>query len=220
MLPTDWLKNMSSTRQDSQRWPPGVWTIAAGTPAGHRPMAEQSPGGDHQVTTGWVYDFVQGQENWPATYGSRKIGIQPKSSARTIYVQLGPRLNIASVLCPIPFHVKQNQICLNWSAILQPCYRHHQHNSVLSNPCRHNQLQSFVTSSPRGHNYTLDNSRLSNQILPVSILPPPPLPPMWWSLILAEIRQKLMQNCVVGLYKGPYFCRCFILHVCFTTVAV
>ena len=42
-------------------------------------MAEQSPGDDRQVTTGQVYDFVQGQENQPVTYRSRKIGIRQKS---------------------------------------------------------------------------------------------------------------------------------------------
>ena len=72
----------SGDRRESGRSPPGhlrdiaenlvIW-------GWNWPMAEQSPGGDHQVTTGWVYNFVQGQENWPATYGSRKIGIWQKS---------------------------------------------------------------------------------------------------------------------------------------------
>ena len=44
----------------------------------NRPEAEQSPGSDWQVTTGWVYDFVQGQENRPASDGSRKIAIRQK----------------------------------------------------------------------------------------------------------------------------------------------
>ena len=46
-------------RPDSRRSPPGVLTIAAGTSAKNlviwgenRPVAEQSPGGNHHVTTG------------------------------------------------------------------------------------------------------------------------------------------------------------------------
>ena len=42
----------------------------------NRPAAEQSPGGDRQVATGWLYNFVQGQENRPTSDGSRKIAIQ------------------------------------------------------------------------------------------------------------------------------------------------
>ena len=59
----------------------------------NRLMAEQSPGGSRQATAGWLYDIVQGQENRPTSYRSRKIGIRQKSSGhRWIYVFLGRRL--------------------------------------------------------------------------------------------------------------------------------
>ena len=37
---------------------------------------EHSPGSSRQVTAGWFYDIVQGQENRPTSYRSRKIGIR------------------------------------------------------------------------------------------------------------------------------------------------
>ena len=44
----------------------------------NRPVAKQSPGGGRQATAGWFYDIVQGQENRPTSYRSRKIGIRQK----------------------------------------------------------------------------------------------------------------------------------------------
>ena len=50
----------------------------------NRPEAEQSSGGDHQVTAGWVYNIVQGQQNRPANHRSRnppKIRRSPVESS-------------------------------------------------------------------------------------------------------------------------------------------
>ena len=59
----------------------------------NRLVVEQSSGGGRQATAGWFYDIVQGQENRPTSYRSRKIGIRQKSSGhRWIYVFLGRRL--------------------------------------------------------------------------------------------------------------------------------
>ena len=47
---------------------------------GNRTVAEQSPDGGRQVPAGWLYDLVQGQENWPVSCRSWKIGISEKSA--------------------------------------------------------------------------------------------------------------------------------------------
>ena len=48
----------------------------------NRPVAEQSPSGDRQVTTGWVYNIVQGQQNRPVSHRSQKLTISQKSADR------------------------------------------------------------------------------------------------------------------------------------------
>ena len=87
--------------QDPRRSPPGLRTIVTGTPAWHWPKIlsfpdrisrwlNSLPAAAGQATAGWLYDIVQGQENWPMSYRSRKIGIRQKSSGhRWIRVQLG-----------------------------------------------------------------------------------------------------------------------------------
>ena len=74
----------------------------------NRLVAKQSPGGGRQMTAGWLYDIVQGQENRPMSYWSRKIGIRQKSSSRLwIYLQLGRRLKYISQ-CPTSYLTNKN----------------------------------------------------------------------------------------------------------------
>ena len=52
----------------------------------NRTVAEQSPDGGRQAPAGWLYNLVRGQENWPVSCRSRKIGIGEKSmDHRLIY---------------------------------------------------------------------------------------------------------------------------------------
>ena len=113
MLPTDWLKNISSTRQDSQRWPRGVLTIAAGarrSPAGHRrdigrqfghlrmkstdgrTVSRRRSSGDHWVSLRLCSRSRISGGDQRILKNSNPAKIQPKSSShRSIYVVLWPR---------------------------------------------------------------------------------------------------------------------------------
>ena len=83
-----------------RRSPPGVLTMAAGALAENFGYSARKSGSGQTVSRRrsscgrWmVYDIVQGQENRPTSYRSRKIDIWQKSSGhRWIYVQLGRRL--------------------------------------------------------------------------------------------------------------------------------
>ena len=117
--PQDSLSS-SGNRQGPWRSPPGPRAIVAGTSAENfvicrenLPVAAQSPGGDRQATAGWLYDIVQGQENRPTSYRSRKIGIRQKLSRhRRIYVFLGRRLYVSGVLLLSVYKYLFEQKCI------------------------------------------------------------------------------------------------------------